>query len=201
MSFPSPDLLAYLTTAGVAGCMTLFDLDRQFYIPRTVSWNLPLNGWWWGFVSINAGLACACYALVHDQAPFNTYPGPAQGVFVGLSYLALVRLKFATVAIQGKEVALGLEPAYEAARGFFLKRINAIALDASNTATLKYAKENDLQTLIQLSNMRVAQNRLYTPEERQEFQTWIQQVASDKKTDDMGRRIALAYFILSGFRS
>src|SRR5207302_7529757 len=123
--------LPYAIAGIVAAVLTLFDLDRTFYIPSTVRWKVVLNLWWWGFVITNGILAGLLYALLHDQPPLQNTAEPVRAILVGLGYLALVRLKFTTFTVQGQDVALGLEPAYEGAKEYFFKRINRIALDAS----------------------------------------------------------------------
>ena len=43
------------TIAGItAALLTLFDLDRVFYVPARVQRKVVLYLWWWGFILVNA---------------------------------------------------------------------------------------------------------------------------------------------------
>lgn len=55
MSDLSELLIAFLASA----LLTLFDLDRTFYVPSATKSKVILYGWWWSFVAANGILANA----------------------------------------------------------------------------------------------------------------------------------------------
>ena len=98
------------TIAGfTASLLTLFDLDRTFYVPAKVQSKIALRAWWWGFILTNGLAAAALYAIFKDIEALRTLNPTLKAIVVGVTYLALIRAKFTTFNIQGKEVPFGLE--------------------------------------------------------------------------------------------
>ena len=94
-----------MTIAGLtAGALTLFDLDRTFYVPASVSGRAAFALWWWGFILGNAVLAVLLYLTLATIEPFAGMPPIVRGLVIGISYLALIRLKFTTFSFGGQDV-------------------------------------------------------------------------------------------------
>src|SRR5713101_9085313 len=119
-----------LVAGAIAALLTLFELDRTFYIPKAVPRKIALNAWWWGFVTANGLLAGWLYTIVSDLEMVQGVNTNLRGSAVGFGYLALVRLKIVTVKLQGSDVPVGLDGTYEGAKAFFFRRINRIAREA-----------------------------------------------------------------------
>ena len=96
--------MEYLVTAATAGLLTLFDLDRTFYVPSRARQKLTLYAWWFGFILINAGLAALFFQMIGNIDALNALNGYFKAVIFGIGYLALTRLKFATFNYQGSQV-------------------------------------------------------------------------------------------------
>ena len=191
-------------TAGVvAAVLTIFDLDRTFYFPSLLKKKLQLWAWYWLFVIINGALAYGLYLLVANTTPalasLNVWLG---AIIVGCSYLAIIRAKFTTLQIGGKDVPLGLELLYEAAKQFFYKRINRIARKAREEETLALAGKKTLVELGHQATLAIHQDALMTPEEKRLTKEWLLKVIKEGQAqpDDSDQRNAIADFILSGQR-
>lgn len=192
------DAWPYVVAATFAGILTLFDLDRIFYIPSSVGRKLELRCWWWGFILANALLAALLYGLVKEQAPLKDIAEGFRSSLVGLGYLALVRIKFTTFPGQGQDVVLGLEPAYEGVKRYFFKRINKIALDASVAETKEMAGRHTLDQLRKDAERYIMHNRLLTKEEQDRAKEWVKRTAEGAGVPEDQKKETLAYFILSG---
>lgn len=104
----------------VASALTLFDLDRTFYVPNNAQQKVRLYCWWWGFVLLNGGLAAAVYAGVQASLLVE-WPAWARAIVVGITYLAVLRAKLTTFEYQGREIPFGPELLYEQAKGYAFK--------------------------------------------------------------------------------
>jgi hypothetical protein len=184
-----------------AALLTLFDLDRTFYIPGKVQQKAALYAWWWGFIVTNGILAAVLYDIVSDAQTLASLEPTLKAVVVGISYLALIRLKFTTFHYQGKEVPFGLEAFYEAGKGYAFKRINRIAKEARFLETTQLAQGKELPDLLAQAKLSVEQDQLLTPEEKRSRKEWLLKVAQDSSTPDAEKKAAVADYILSGQRS
>ena len=190
------------TVAGfTASLLTLFDLDRTFYVPAKVQSKIALRAWWWGFIVSNGLAAAALYVLFKDIDALRTVPSPLKAIIVGISYLALIRAKFTTFNIQGREVPFGLEALYEGAKGFVYKRINSIAKAARFSETTQLASGQTLAALGARARLSIDQDALLTSDDKRRAKTWLLSVIQDANTTDEDKRAALADFVLSGQRS
>lgn len=187
-------LIAGLT----AGVLTLFDLDRVFYIPPKLDRRIPLLCWWWGFIIANGVVAGMAYGpLAGLQALAGMEPW-ARALVVGLGYRALISSKFATVKIRGEDIPFGPEMIYEKAKDFVFKRINGIATRARIAETDALVEANTLKELVAWANKVILHDALMSPRERQDAKEWILGVISDNKIDELEKRMHLAIFIRSG---
>lgn len=190
-----------LITGCTAGVLTLFDLDRVFYIPNKTQKKAALYCWWWGFIVANAGIACLLKVALKDVAPFKDMQ-PIMGAFVvGLSYLAIIRAKVTTFSYQGRDVPFGPEAFYEAAKNFVYKRINRIAMSARYEETIALSKEFPLAELATRARLAIRQNAILLEEEKQRSTAWLLSVLQDTASTDADKRTLLADFILSGKQS
>src|SRR6266571_7651916 len=87
-------MAGFFVAALTAGILTLLDLDRTFYIPSATPQKLLLYVWWWGFVVANGLLAAILYFELSVYEPFAGMQEPVAAFAIGLSYLAVLRLKF-----------------------------------------------------------------------------------------------------------
>src|SRR6266446_1864216 len=128
----------------LASLLTLFDLDRTFYIPSKVAKKLQLWGWWWFFVLANGALACLVYLWAKDVDLLKAMNPWLRAVAVSLAYLSILRAKVTTFEVQGKPIPAGIELFYEGAKGFVFKRINQIAKLARRDETTVLANRDTL---------------------------------------------------------
>jgi hypothetical protein len=181
-----------------AAALTLFDLDRTFYIPSGPSLRLQRLVWWWGFVVLNGSLAAGLYGVLADSDVLKGVNSTVRAAAIGIGYLGLVHLKFTTFSLGGKDVPFGFDALYEAARAFFYKRLNRIAKVARRDETMAKAQVTQLPALITEANLAVDQDSLMSTAEKTTAKAWIVAVAADDGASDLDRRVALANFILSG---
>jgi hypothetical protein len=190
------------TIAGfTASLLTLFDLDRTFYVPARVQSKLALRAWWWCFIIANGLAAAALYAILKDVAALRDMNPVLKAIVIGVSYLALIRAKFTTFNIQGREVPFGLEALYEGAKGFVYKRINSIAKAARFNETTQLAASQTLAALGARARLSIEQDALMTSDDKRRSKTWLLNLLQDPNTNEEDKRAALADFILSGQRS
>jgi hypothetical protein len=192
--------LEWILAGAVAGLLTLFDLDRIFYVPKKTSSKLSLWAMWYGFALANAALAIGVTSAVRNLRPFSDWYGPLRGAVVGLSVLAILRLKLTTFSFAGKEVPFGFELFYEGAKGFVYKRINSIAKRARLDETMELAKTLTLQELTMRARLNADQDALLNASERLLDKNWILQVLNDTNSSEAEKRAQLANYILSGQR-
>jgi hypothetical protein len=191
-----------MTIAGLtAGVLTLFDLDRTFYVPASASGRARLAFWWWGFILANGLLAVGLYVSLATVEPFKGMEPIVRGLVIGIGYLALIRVKFTTFNFGGQDVPFGLEALYDAARGFVYKRINQIAKVARTTETLAYAAAHTLPALISEAKLSVDNDQVMNSDAKREAKAWIVKLVQDTATPDDEKRVALATFILSGYQA
>jgi len=185
-------------TGATAALLTLFDLDRTFYVPSKAKRKLALYCWWFSFIIINGLLAVLLYFMIKDVDGLREMNSWVKAVVIGVGYLALVRLKFATFTFQGKEMPFGLEAFYDAGKGFIFKRINTIAIEARRDETTDLANSQGLDKLAQTANFNTEADTLFTPEEKRSRKIWLLKVLQDATTSEMEKKITLANYITSG---
>lgn len=191
------DWLEPLLAAGVASLLTLFDLDRTFYLPRKVEKKILLRVWWWGFILANGVLASLFDLFLRQTEALGGTDPLFAGLGVGLAYLTLIRLKLTTFTVQGKEIPAGLELVYEGAKEFVYKRINRIALEARYEETVRLAAEQSFQELANRAKLRIEQDALLGADEKARLRDWLTGVLKDD-VDEGQKKNMLADFILAG---
>jgi hypothetical protein len=184
----------------VATLLTFFDLDRTFYIPSKTQEKTQLRVWLLSFPLANGILASLLYTVVGGMEGFSGVPKWLASLIVGVGYLAIVRLKLATVKVQDQEVPLGIELFYDAAKEFVYRRVNRIAMKARYEETIELAQQVSLSDLAGRAKLSVEQDALLTPQERIVAKAWIVQIIKDTETDEMDKRKTLANYVLSGQR-
>jgi hypothetical protein len=185
----------------ICALLTLFDLDRTFYVPANTQRKLYLYGWWWGFIVINAGLAAALYHVFKDEDALRALHPRLRAAMIGVSYLAIIRVKFTTFTIQGNEIPFGLEALYEGAKTFVYKRINRIAKAARYSETVDLAKASTIDDITGRARLTIMQDAILTDEEKRQALAWVLSVLQDQGTSDFDKRTSLADYILSGQRA
>ena len=131
--------IAQIIMTGIfAGVLTLFDLDKTFYVPSNARRKLTLMCWWWSFILINAVIACIAYVALYRAETLININEWLQPIIVAGIYLTLIRTKITTFDFQGKDVPFGFELFYEGTKAYVYKRINSIARAArfEETSTL-----------------------------------------------------------------
>src|SRR5258706_12683431 len=156
----------------ISSVLTLFDLDRTFYIPQRVQSKITLYLWWWGFIVINGVLAGLLYTSVGNMESLKTYPSLLRAGAVGIGYLTIVRLKFTTFNIRGTDVPAGFELFYEAAKNFAYKRINIIAKVARSDETIEMANHYTLEQLTNRAKLSIKQDQLLKLEDKGRLLQW-----------------------------
>ncbi len=186
-----------LIAAGTAGLVTFLDIDRTFYIPNKVEQKFHLYFLVVGFVFANAFLAAAFYLALQGTSFAKVLPEWARALVVGLSYLTLVRQKFASISAGGGEAPLGLEFLYNSARYSVYKRINRIAKAARYQEAIDLADRKSLEELKQDAELSISQDALLTEEEREKERKYVNSTYTDKQSDERTRSLVLADYILS----
>jgi hypothetical protein len=191
-----------LVSGLTAGILTVFDLDRTFYLPAKINKKFRLWAWYWLFVIANGALAYGLYLLVRDIGALKALNPWLRAIAVGCTYLAIIRAKFTTFEVAGKTVPFGLELFYEAAKQFVYKRINRIAKRARYEETLELANTKSITELAPQAKLAINQDALMTVEEKRLTKEWLLKVIQEAQAgNDLDQRAAIADFILSGQRA
>lgn len=185
-------------TGATAALLTLFDLDRTFYVPSRVQRKLALYAWWFGFILVNAALAVLLYEIGGNIEALNGLNPYLKAVIFGIGYLALVRLKFATFNFQGNQVPFGLEASYDAGKTFVFRRINSIAIQARRDETRGLADGKTFKELAEESKFVIDADMLLSAEERASRRKWLLKVLQDAVASEDEKKITLANYIKSG---
>lgn len=186
-----------LVTGATAAFVTLFDLDRTFYVPSKLQRKAVLYAWWSSFIIINGLLAVLLFYMVGTLEVFNGMPPLVKAVVIGIGYLGLIRLKFATFSFQGTEVPFGLEAFYDAGKGFVFRRINDIAIAARIVETTELANNHTLDVLAQQAKLSIASDSLLTPVEKNQRTAWLLKILQDAGILAEDKKITLANYIKS----
>ena len=187
-----------LVTGATAALLTLFDLDRTFYVPARVQRKLALYAWWFGFIMVNAALAVLLYEIVGNIEALNRLNPYLKAIIFGIGYLALVRLKFATFNFQGNQVPFGLEAFYDAGKTFVFRRINIIAIQARRDETKELAGIRTFKELAEETKFVIDADMLLSAEERASRRKWLLKVLQDEVASADEKKITLANYIKSG---
>jgi hypothetical protein len=145
--------------------------------------------------------AAALYTIFKDIEALRGMNPTLKAIVIGVTYLALIRAKFTTFNIQGREIPFGLEALYEGAKGFVYKRINSIAKAARFSETTQLAESQTLQALSARAKLSIDQDALLTDDDKRKSKAWLLRLLQDQNTPEAEKRSALADFILSGQRS
>lgn len=180
--------------------LTFLDLDRIFYIPTKAKDQARLYVWWWGFIAVNGLVAAGLYYVFRDMDALKSMHPWLRAATVGVSFPAIIRTKFTTITVQGKELPLGLEALYEAVKSSVYKRINSIAMRARYSETMEMASCQPLEDLVSRTRLSINQNAILTAEEKRTTLAWLLSVLEDKGTSDLDKRATLADYVLSGQR-
>jgi hypothetical protein len=149
---------------------------------------------------VNGLLADALYPLLKDIKALAEAPSLVKAAICGISYLAIVRLKFTTFSVQGKETPFGIEALYEGSKTFVYKRINRIALEARYTETVDMAKSMPLDQLTARAKLAINQNAILTADEKRGAMIWLLGIMQDQATNEFDKSCTLADYVLSGQR-
>jgi len=191
----------HLVAAMVASILTIFDIDRTFYLPAKIDKKLQLLLWYWAFVLANGALALGLSAWIQQAGLLGDWNWVLRGLTVGGAYLAIIRAKFTTFDFGGRTIPFGFELIYEAAKDFAYKRINRIAKAARNTEATALADSKTLQQLGQQAKLDINQNALLNEDEKRVSKEWLLKVIGEAKAgDDFDQRATIADYLLSGRR-
>lgn len=186
-----------LVTGATAAFLTLFDLDRTFYLPSKLQRKAALYGWWFTFIIINGLLAVLLFLMIGDIEIFKSMNPWVRAVAIGIGYLALIRLKFATFSFQGTEVPFGIEAFYDAGKGYVFRRINDIAIEARIDETTELANIQPLDVLAQRAKLSIANDALLTAVEKNQRTAWLLKILQDPAIVEVDKKITLANYIKS----
>lgn len=184
--------------AVTAGLLTLFDLDKTFYIPKSTQRKLILYAWGAAFIVANAALAVVVYRTFGGIDALKDIGFAWRGFILGASYTAVVHLKFATLTLGDQEVPLGIELFYEGIKSFVYRRINKIAKDSRYSEAVELAETKSLRELGSQARLGIDQDALLSPEAKRAAKAWVLNVLQDSQSDEYERRLILSNFIRSG---
>jgi hypothetical protein len=154
-----------------------------------------------GGVLANAAIAIGLYFVFREIDPLKALNPWFRAFVIGLTYLALIRVKFTTFSYQGRDVPFGIEALYEAAKKFVFKRINGIARKARYEETIALATASTLAELTRRARLCIEQDALLSQEEKRSHKIWLLKAIADPESSDEDKRTALADYVLSGHRS
>jgi hypothetical protein len=187
----------------VAAVLTLLELDRTFYVPKdATSSRRAFYTWWWGFVLGNGILATTMFYIVRNIEVVQTKNRWVVAIIVGLSYLAIARLKFITLNLKGKDVGpVGVEFLYDKLKEVVYERINNIASEARQREAEKMANSSSLMELGAQAKTKLDTDALMPKEQKYEDKEWILRVLRDTNATEHEKKLILANYIASGERS
>ncbi|MBI1918049.1 MAG: hypothetical protein HYS12_25435 [Planctomycetes bacterium] len=183
----------------IAAILTLFDIDRVFYVPKKGTGKVILYCWWYGFVLANGLLAVVLYLLLVElNIPSGTSPW-GRATLAGFGYLVLIRTKLATFTINEKDVPVGLELIYEKGKEFAFKRINRIVREARTAEAQELCdSKSTTNELVDRAELQLLNDSLLSDAQREETMKTITAIVNDKKIEDRRKRIFIAHYILTG---
>ncbi len=190
--------MEYSVTGTTAALLTLFDLDRTFYVPKRVQRKLALYSWWVGFILINGAMAVLLYSILGNVEALKDVNSYLKAVIFGIGYLALIRLKFATFNYQGSPVPFGIEAFYEAGKGFIFRRINSIAIQARREETTELANSSTVKELAGEAKFSIEADALISTEDKRSRMIWLLKILQDASVLEEDKKIILANYIKSG---
>ena len=195
------NLLGWTLCALVASCITLFELFGTFYTPpRPGMLRKKFIAWAITFILGNGMLSLLLYLALSSVPVFRDLQPLLRGVVVGASYLVLVRQKFVTVKINGKEVPLGIEFFYDSARTFFYDRLNDSSKKALFEAARERATGSSLRDLAHEARFLIDNDPLLKEEEKKSAKGAIQYLINDSTSTYTERCVVIAAYILTGKR-
>ena len=143
-------------------------------------------------------MAGVVFFSLRDVNAFSTWNPWQFSAIVGVSYLAFVRLKFATVSYQNQEIPVGLDTFYESGRQFVFRRINEQTKADREKIARRYIDDNDLKSLGNKVRLNIELDALLTPQEKKTRLTWLLQVIQDESFDEEQKKLTLAIYLASG---
>jgi hypothetical protein len=186
--------MSWLATALVAGLLTVFDIESTFrQIPR--KFRRPTLAWSGAFLFINVSLAEITLYLVRGYPPFAEWNSLVTGLAVGGGYLAIIRSKFASFDLDGKDTPLGMDFFYQSAKDFLYRRINSLVSRGKTSDSCEYAYRKSLQELLDEARMNMANDKLYTDVDKAEISHWLSDVVTDSSGEETQKKY-IANFIL-----
>lgn len=195
----------WLIAAVVASLLTFFDMDRTFYIPNNINSKTRLYSLFILFILSNGMLASLLYIALQDEVIPNvsSFPKWLNSLLVGIGYLAIVRVKFATLYFNEQEIPLGLELLYNSAKYAINKRINKILKEARIKEIEELTQKHNLIQLKRKAIISINVDSLLSENEKEEYRRWVEETVQDatKYEDNESEYLAsyfLADFILSG---
>jgi len=185
-------------SAAIAGGVTLFDMDQTFIAGDVSGYRVYRSVWWWGFIVVNSVTAVAVFFGLRALAAFQGWNSWLFAAGIGVTYLAFVRLKFATVSYQNSEIPIGLDTFYESGRQFVFKRINEEIKANRAQRAQRLIDDNDLKALGNKVRLDINLDALLTPEERKTRLAWLLTVLQDPGFDEEQKKTTLAVYLASG---
>ncbi|MDF5756239.1 hypothetical protein [Spongiactinospora sp. TRM90649] len=173
-------------------------MDRTFIVGDVSGYRVHRSAWWWGFVLVNCATAAVVYFGLAAVPAFRDWNSWLFAAGIGVSYLALVRLKFATVSYQNTQIPVGLDTFYESGRQFVFKRINeAVKADRARLAR-RLIEDHDVKSLGNQIRLDINLDALLTPEEKKTRLAWLLKVLQDPGFDEEQKKTTMAVYLASG---
>lgn len=184
-----------LITGFVAILLTLFDISRVFYVPRSGPHKRKFYLWAGAFLLANAALAIILYFSFRDIGPFHSMNSSLRALIIGASYLVLVRSKLATIKVQSDEIPLGLEYVYNGAKDFVYRGMNRVSIQALTMEAAAMVGHRSLKELALETKAYITNNNLLSEDDKNLRKSWLLKVLQDN-TSDEEKSVTLATYIL-----
>ena len=190
----------WILAACVTCALTWLEIDQTLYVPPNTQRRTFIRMCILTFIAVNGILSAGLYFLFVDNPGLQSFSPPFRALGLGLAYPALVRVKFTTLKIEGKEVSVGLDAIYENIKNSLYKRIQRTIREAEFQEVREYASQYDLEHLLNRARFDIDRNLSISPTERENARNWCLRLENDTDAGEEEKRIYLADFILSGRR-
>jgi len=188
--------MEWIISGCVASFLTVFDIGRTFYVPKSSPYKRHFYLWGAGFILANAALAIVLYVSFRDIDTLHSLNPGVRALIVGASYLVLARSKLATIKVQSEEIPLGLEYVYNGAKDFVYRAMNRASIQALTTEAWGVANVSSLKDLATQTRAHINNNNLLTPEDKNLRKSWLLKVLQDT-TSDEEKAVTLATYLLA----
>lgn len=174
-----------ITSFVITAFVSYIDIEHTFNYPSDVR---PKPGYIFSifiFLVLNGVLSLLMLNLVHGTLSQKIPSEILQGLIVGISYQAFIRIKLFTFEVNGVKIPFGLEYFYDKVKEFFYRRINKIIRKIKKEEVEKLVTTKSLDQLSTDLNSMLAADDLVNPEDTKKiFEYFSSQRKKYNSTDD-----------------